>query len=354
MRVIASINILLWVFILDCCILSADAQDSGDPGFTPAITARFKPHLTAATISAGTTDTRAEIQTALYSNGFGIAVSAAAPIAKSGSTQLASLDGLSTGTTASLSINNIVWEFGGSEVAKKACMRLLQKGKLRKADGTAVDPDASLNLDGEEVTWAAVCGDSGGTHRFNLLQSDQERRLQSIIEKQDSRPILFEVAGEVGREDASHIDATTFESVSETNTPFSIGASIGTVLPSGTLMGVGIEYKSVYRAGNQAEVCVPVGTNGALQCRSGPLGMPTSREGAMLNAQVRRFLGSRIGVNPQFQYAVSDGDWAINMPIYFAPDEDGGLVGGIVPGYDSETEDWTLQLTVGAAFRLGL
>jgi hypothetical protein len=349
------VHLVLLVATLVTVLPAVQAQSGNDvPSSPPTIAAPLSTDFTFASVSARTIDknTRTEIQTAFAVGSLSLVTSASAPLSKSGTTELLSLDDLSTGTIISVSLTRIRWEFGGVEEARARCQKQLNKGDLRDREGDAIVPGQSFEVEGITVQASEVCGEPGGGSRFDLLEEEQERDLTRIVERADQRPLLWEINGKVAQEGANFIDTTAFALQKETRTPFSFGASVGTVLHGGTLIGIGLEYKSSYRASTETEVCVPLGESGSLRCQTGPFGAPTHSDGAILSAQLRRYLDRRIGINPQVRYHLMDNEWSVEAPIYFASNADGGLVGAIIPGYSSEKEDWTLRLVIGAAFGL--
>lgn len=310
--------------------------DSLDNGiFTPAVHAPLRSLTPAAFLSASNGSSQAQIEA-----GFGlpdnpllgalsIKVAATAAITEgSTSTTLLTASGISTGTKLSVSLGGIRWEFPPMENGRVVCRRLKSSGEIAP----------SFNCEGNPMRW-------------DLLPPGPREQIGRAI--RGGPPVLYEITGSIAHDAFSFMDPVSFESQSAERTARSIGGDVGIVL-SGAMFSAGVHYDLSYTPGAQAEICQPVGSTTTLRCRTGAVGGPTADGGTVFNVQMRRYFRRTVGTNPQVVYRPDGQRWSAELPVFFVPDGDGALIGGISPGYSSTGPKWSLRLFVGTAFGLRL
>jgi hypothetical protein len=169
-----------------------------------------------------------------------------------------------------------------------------------------------------------------------------------------SEPTVFELTSSAVRNNGKFLNETTFAPDSQDRVGYAVGGSVGRTFSGlaglrAALLSVGYQYQVKYRQRDTAQVCVPAGPAGSLRCRSGPLGAPKQKLGNVINGELRGFISAKFGIAPQAAYLVRDDEWELGLPIYFAPDKDGILIGGLAPSYTTEGREWGVRLFVGAS-----
>lgn len=125
---------------------------------------------------------------------------------------------------------------------------------------------------------------------------------------------------------------------------------------SHTALTASISYQRAYEAAPEERVC-PAGTvDPEAECPNLRTAAPTRNENLLLAAGIRhRFMGdgrlANLAVAPIVTYDVIDDVFGVDVPIYYTPDDKGGLNGGIRFGYRSDREnEFSVAFFVGAAF----
>jgi hypothetical protein len=137
--------------------------------------------------------------------------------------------------------------------------------------------------------------------------------------------------------------------------------SLGVLTPNLWFLAAHIEAQKFRKpAGSAVEVCAPLGTSGAMRCRTTRLGAPTDPiSTTLLTLEGRRiFVGRNIGVNPRFSADLEEGTKVFEVPIYFLREQlDASknpipsLNGGVSVGWHSENGA-EIRAFVGVAFKL--
>lgn len=239
-------------------------------------------------------------------------------------TIMASLAGLSTGTTLKLALSGTHWNDPADPGA------VVEWCEARKRD---TNPRRRLPpaTDCEELTAASIPPS---------LRAEHDRITGW------SNPWIFQVSGEISRAGLDYIDPGDLAFIERAGSAWSAGVAAGGFIGTGFYSG-GASYARGFKPARTAEVCAPISPAG-FRCRTEPLGAPTEVRGVVVDAQTRRFVGPRFGYNLHVRYRFADSVWGAELPLYFMPARDGGLLGGVAPSYDAEN-GWALQLFVGAA-----
>jgi hypothetical protein len=251
--------------------------------------------------------------------------------------------GLSSGTTLTFSLTGTRWRLRAvaPDSMLKWCRNVQREARARGDTETL-----------KEITCGRVSPDS-------LEQSmSDELYGRYLLETGWTEPWIFDVNGSVGRSTFQFLDANTFAPGSRDEYGWAVGADLGRYM-GGMLWSGGIHYKTEHEAQPKAEICVPIGTEGAIRCRSGALGSPTETRAWTADFQMRGFFGrnARVGLNPSVEVDLEETSLEARLPIYFLANADGALVGGISPSYQSHAEEhWTLNIFLGlkAPLRMGL
>lgn len=167
-----------------------------------------------------------------------------------------------------------------------------------------------------------------------------------------SEPILYELTFRLGRSVRKYLDSATYALKNLDRTDWSGGVNLGTYVTSlgglhATLLTGGVRYQVEDKDKDPAQICTPTAIAGALQCRTAPLGAPSRGSGTIASIGLRSFLIARWGVAPLAEYRPSDRVLTLELPIWFAPDKNGALIGGITPAYSSKNGRCDFKLFVG-------
>lgn len=170
-------------------------------------------------------------------------------------------------------------------------------------------------------------------------------------------PVLFDIGWKAGRAKASYLEENTLKSGTLDKLAQSFGADVGVLVTTlgpfkTALFAAGYHYELDYKKSSATQICTPYGVTAALRCRSAVIGRPKKNEGALLSAELRGYFNPRWAINPQFVRSQHDRTWTVEMPIYFIPDGNGALIGGISPKYASDSKDWEIRVFVGKALGL--
>ena len=119
-----------------------------------------------------------------------------------------------------------------------------------------------------------------------------------------------------------------------------------TRLYQNNLWSVGYSHEETYKAGSKAEVCVPLGTAGALTCVERIIGAPTEKTSELLFGEYRTLTTASFAISPRVEYDLKDSEWGVRVPIYFVTNKKEQLTAGIALG-------WTEEGGSGAAVFVG-
>lgn len=168
-------------------------------------------------------------------------------------------------------------------------------------------------------------------------------------------PILLGGRFRTGRQNFQYLEPGTLTEQEDAKTNRSVRGYAGGLFDFGYL-GVNHRYEVSHKAGNETEVCTPLGTGGALSCSDVVLGAPTERRANITQIELRHFVGENIGLNPRFNYKYAQGAEesvaSVEFLVYFLQDRSNGLNGGLNLGWRSDTDAFTITLFVGSAFGL--
>lgn len=226
-------------------------------------------------------------------------------------------------------------------------------------------PGTSLELSLTGVRWPTVPGGTGPRvidwcrRRIPgrpCTQSEIETNHPGLIEEflhvsGFRRPMVYHASVRAAYDEHEFLEETSLEGESRRLVPFTLNATLGRFWGA-TLLTINGRYERRFGDGDEIEVCTPVGVGTAERCTTARLGEPRSSSGSVITGQARRFLSASTAVNARAAYRLDDQAWSVEAPFYFIPDADGTLIAGIVPGWSSESDEFTVRLFVGQAFGL--
>lgn len=289
--------------------------------------------------AAGTDDKNATFRLALptgASQADSFALILATPIAGLKDAKPASLDALANGSRATLRWGH----FGLPPSQDRAAPRELEDEA--KSACSAAEPHNNQ------------CSDSGyAIHKYKL--AEYRRYLAHILPVGATD---YGIDATVGINDFDWSDPHTLIPQKVRHTDWSIAAHIDHYIP-GAALSASIAYQRAYQAADEQLLC-PAGTaNPAADCKMGRAAAPTRKESLLLSAGGRyRFTKadgtlSNLAVAPLVTFDAIKSVWGVDVPVYFVPDKDGSLTGGIRFGYRSDRKDkFTVSAFVGAAFSI--
>ncbi|HEX8573877.1 MAG TPA: hypothetical protein VF759_14125 [Allosphingosinicella sp.] len=254
-----------------------------------------------------------------------------------------SLDALANGTTATLR-----WgRFGlgtpdPDERAVEISKQAIAECKARRANPNPGD-DPNLTVAGCET-------EPNNNIVRNYAKARYREFLAHIIHS-DATDFGFEAS--VGFNDFEWIDPATFAPQKERRTGWSVTGHYNQYLRrTKTAIILSAAYQRAYEAAEEKLICPPVTTDPASQCKNARGAAPQRNENLLLTAGIRhQFMRDgtllNLAVAPAVTYDAIDDVFGVELPVYFVPDKDGRLSGGVRFGYRSDRED---KFTVGVFF----
>ncbi|HEU0052571.1 MAG TPA: hypothetical protein VFQ39_05315, partial [Longimicrobium sp.] len=378
----------------------------------PTFDSPVRSAVPAVVVSAFRGDGKVEAQAGFAAGDQTIILRASAPFSgedDDDDSELADLDGLTSGTTLSLTFSGLIWGPGSITErqtrarvdwcrAQQRAQRIPDDGRIDCGSLTEPNLEALTEdfagLDDAEiaqlvaevgkstvedpVAWCAEQQDAGtipdwlrcGTIDAAALQSlatprpavpeDEVRQLIREF-KRVSRlgwdiPIQYGLQGKVTPRTFDYLDPISLAEASDDRVGFTLGGGVGVFVTPFTRVDFDANYERSYKAGASTSVCTPLSPPGASRCDDAVLGGPTETDGAVMEGGLRHFLsigGLDVGLNPRLRWRSSDDSFLLRAPIYFLPEKDGtALVGGITPAWDFDSGRFGLVLFVGSAFNL--
>lgn len=268
---------------------------------------------------------------------------------------LASLDGIENGTSFSGQWIRYVTAVNYGKLAND------QKSKyIQLAEDKCLQENAGL----EPKERNTLCDKYGENNQPDVFI----RRYLKI----DPDPVIFDkytnyygVRIEGSQQQFNFLDSDNFRIENDSEFGFSAEAFFGRIIGSGlNSIELSTEYSKSFRSNNDIQICQPTAGTMQLQCLEGANGAPVEVERGLFSiSSTLALYGSeskeklKFGIAPNVTYdALSDG-YEVDLPIYFVPNDDGALTGGIRATYtNSEQMDgsrdgnFTVGIFVGLAF----
>jgi len=194
----------------------------------------------------------------------------------------------------------------------------------------------------------------------SVLGDDQLKLLRRAV--QGKRAKFFNLQGQVASKEFEFFDQTDLSKQSERKYPTSFGLSIGWIFLSKTLgslddsLALTVRWESGYRSADAASLCEelsePEPAEGRLErCKSMPLGPPTDDEANFFGLEYRHFM-QRLGIGARAFYrdrSGQDNDYGFEVPVYFLPNKEKKLAGGIRLGWSDQDKE-EVTVFVGKTF----
>jgi hypothetical protein len=165
-------------------------------------------------------------------------------------------------------------------------------------------------------------------------------------------PLVLDARFRVGKKSFDYVELPDLVSSRVSHVNYSTSASFGVLTRVVGLVAVHFRYENAFRAAGSSQICSPLESTSSLRCEDLVLGAPRRHVARVAQAEIRRFFGSRFGVNPRVGYEIRRSTTALELPIYFLRDREHGLNGGISLGWRSDTEQFGMSIFVGEALQL--
>jgi hypothetical protein len=306
-------------------LTTAGTASAKRPQFAPAAdatsTAGISLPITGAIVRSSKDDTDVAIQAskAWTSGGGGVAAGGkiSGPL-RGSTTKLATLDGLGDSTTLELSVSVLRWTIGAPDANKmaEACRKYVDANECKLTD---------------------------------LPTRTARRDFDQAVNY--GHPLLLRVGGRMGYRSIDYLDDQTLAAGSVNIVPWSVFGGAGVVFPSVAYVGVGYRREHAIGAEDPSEVCRPVAQTGASTCADAVVGRPRITNRNILSAEARTFIGP-FGSNPSVNVDLSNRVTGVQVPLYFAHDDEGGLIAGVTPSWRSDTKDFSAFLFIGGTLDL--
>lgn len=167
-----------------------------------------------------------------------------------------------------------------------------------------------------------------------------------------ARPLLFfGASASVGTDEYDFIDLAGFSEESSNKVEWSVGGHVGMIAAKGRFSArATASYGREWDDADDIDICRPQPSGPLSDCLRGPGAPPTHQDQFTAKGEVRIIvpLGSlELGLAPSVGYQTGDDQFTAALPIYFVPDSDGKLTGGVRFGYDSEADDeWSAGIFI--------
>ena len=165
------------------------------------------------------------------------------------------------------------------------------------------------------------------------------------------------LTGGVGYDQFSYFDASLMKRTADRFSWSAAGAY--TSFGSTNSISLGAGYERSFEAARSQTACAIVIVPSTVNCVTGALRPPASTDKIILSLEYRQGfrLGSagilsRLGIAPRVEFDALSSDYSVDVPIFFAPNSNGQLIGGVRIGYLSNKDSVIASVFVGTTFGL--
>lgn len=284
--------------------------------------------------------------------------------------RLATLDGLANSTNVEFSINRVLFDPNKHRASAvdigESLRRCIKAARIRGYNESAYT-EAQLRIkffDQGQCDQLTSPSQALTDSNFHELPNQEQReaaseeletlRLNYLLDRWRVGTIpIVRLSAAYGNEDFEFFDSVSFEEIKDGETEWKLGISYTVVDISGRWSaGIGYRREVAYEAGKKATICpLDPGDDPVLVCATKSLGAPTKDEKdlATVSLNIRR---DRYSISPLVTYDFDDDVVGIEVPIYLSRNNKGRLTGGVSFGWESEDDDFTAQVFIGAPFSL--
>lgn len=191
-------------------------------------------------------------------------------------------------------------------------------------------------------------------------QKEFEKRVEQALVELDVAQFqnrwakYWALNGEIGRKPTTYFQANGVKK-DETNLPYALSASFGWIGRSSRLSLRG-RYEMRFKDGKKARQCQPFsgtdGNAGLEACEELPFGAPSESEAFVVNTELRWFF-TKWALSPIVSYDLEEEVLGLQLPVYLIRDSNGDLTGGFRLGWRDDTNDFVASVFVSKPLSLG-
>jgi hypothetical protein len=279
----------------------------------------------------------------IYNDSFNLTLST--PLSKDDETPFATLDGLATGSKLEFGYTF----FSGRVLTNSADSQnaILKRARERCRRAVPAYPKGCTRLDPEFKKAFMTPGESEEYERDYARGTLQ-------------KSFALSLRGALGYDEFNYYPVPGLAKQTDRKVSFSAGAGMTFFPVDRGSFSFDADYMRSFEA-EKANTTCPVPAAGAttVTCVPGPLAGPTRTDKIVLAPEFRYLLPISdyglirdLGFGPRLEYDALSNDVALDLPIYFARDEDNGLMGGLRFGYLTKDDDFKFAIFVGKSFTL--
>jgi hypothetical protein len=292
----------------------------------------------------------------LRTDSFSLIVST--PVNDDEEAEFATLNGLANGTAFTLR-----WEtfsLGVRTSRRPRAAREIEAEAQRRCE-TKVRADFTSQRIGAEQQVAGLARCANYPSGSNNLVGDHFRealgRYHELLIPRAAWSLGIE--GSVGRNGFEFVDPATLAEMQQTRTQWSGKITFSRYAvsrPVSWTLSAG--YERAYESADEQTFCPPNPNNVVITCTTAAGGPPQLNESLLLSAGARiQFMrnGRPLGlaIAPLVTYDALDDVVGVDLPVYFVPNSEDDLTGGVRFGYRSDRDDeFSVGIFIGKAFQL--
>ena len=262
--------------------------------------------------------------------------------------QLATLDRLATGVTASIKYSkgftSGVRKLDFPQVtnlenmlvlAKEVCRKKNRGEDLKQCDAPSFDIDSKSDPEEFMAKWITQ----------EYLSQTYDNAGQTL---------WFSGSAEIGYNDFEYLDTSDLTEQSKNDIEFKIEAGATySAFKSNLAFSLGGIYENAFDQTDETVVCINDNTD--LNCASGRPFAPVREDNFLVFSEARKLIPTnnahipQIGIAPRITYNFEKNLTGVSVPIFLIP-EDGGLSSGLQFGWRSDTDRVSAGIFVGGAF----
>lgn len=291
-------------------------------------------------------------------------LTASAPLAKEGPTQLATLDGFASSSRLTFGFTRFMLPLPTVANLRPSYLALAAKAQEKCRQREAREKAA-----GKPVSFKYGCADVSGELMGEFLSEAEWELSEKILATQTvRRAISYGLELSVGHDEFKYRDPLTLAEADTSRVPLGAMASLSVFPWARTSLTVALDYQRVFKAAKSRTLCGTAAPGANTECFTGPFAVPTKTEKVIASGEFRKVFDfekadfiPRLGIAPRVEYDANSQDFAFNVPVYLAPDDKGKLIAGIQAGYTiAETDrtkpgkerDFKIGVFVGSSFSL--
>lgn len=165
-------------------------------------------------------------------------------------------------------------------------------------------------------------------------------------------PVLLTARAKFGREVYEFASSPVFKDERETHTSYAFTGALGTIIPTGDLIQASFQYQKAFEAEDSEQICTAFDGSTSTRCRDIAIGPPILQRKRIIQIEGRIFPSVAVGFNPKIAYDFNKEAVSLQLPIYMFRAKEGGLNGGVIAGWRSDTKSFKVSLFIGQVFTL--